>query len=128
MIASLISSMDNTTIQDSNFLTLLIETFADHGNLLMIIERQAAELDALKRITFNLTSNLDLKSVLDAVVSEALHLVKDANEAHIHLYDNGKLIFGASLDQNGVKDRQMSIPRPEGLTRTVAHSKRNDDH
>jgi diguanylate cyclase (GGDEF)-like protein len=123
MIASLISSMDNATIQDSNFLTLLIETFADHGNLLMIIERQAAELDALKRITFNLTSNLDLKCVLDAVVSEALHLVKDADEAHIHLYDKDKLIFGASLDQNGVKDRQMSIPRPDGLTRTVALKK-----
>ncbi len=29
MISSLISSMDNTTIQDSNFLTLLIETFAE---------------------------------------------------------------------------------------------------
>ena len=120
MISSLISSMDNATIQDSNFLTLLIETFADHGNLLMIIERQAAELDALKRITFNLTSNLDLKSVLDAVVSEALHLVKDAHEAHIHLYDKDKLIFGASLDENGLKDRQVSIPRPDGLTKTVA--------
>lgn len=123
MIASLISSMDNATIQDSNFLTLLIETFADHGNLLMIIERQAAELDALKRITFNLTSNLDLKSVLDTVVSEALHLVKDAHEAHIYLYDKDRLIFGASLDKNGVKDRQMSIPRPNGLTRTVADQK-----
>ncbi len=123
MISSLISSMDNATIQDSNFLTLLIETFADHGNLLMIIERQAAELDALKRISFNLTSNLDLKSVLDAVVSEAMHLVRDAHEAHIHLYQNDKLIFGASLDKDGVKDRQMSIPRPDGLTRTVAVQK-----
>jgi diguanylate cyclase (GGDEF)-like protein len=124
MIASLISSMDTTTIQDSNFLTLLIETFANHGNLLMIIERQAAELDALKRITFNLTSNLDLKSVLDAVVSEALHLVKDAHEAHIHLYEKDQLIFGASLDENGTKDRQMTIPRPDGLTRTVALKKK----
>ena len=123
MISSLISSMDNATIQDSNFLTLLIETFANHGNLLMIIERQAAELDALKRITFNLTSNLDLKSVLDGVVNEALHLVKDAHEAHIHLYEKDKLIFGASLDESGTKDRQMSIPRPEGLTNTVASQK-----
>lgn len=123
MIASLISSMDNSTIQDGNFLNLLIETFANHGNLLMIIERQAAELDALKRIAFNLTSNVELKSVLDTVVSEALHLVKDAHEAHIHLYDKEKLIFGASLDQNGVKDRQMTIPRPDGLTRTVANQK-----
>ncbi len=123
MIASLIASMDNSTIQDGNFLNLLIETFADHGNLLMIIERQAAELDALKRITFNLTSNVELKSVLDAVVSEALHLVKDAHEAHIHLFQNDRLVFGASLDENGVKDRQMAAPRPDGLTRTVAVQK-----
>lgn len=124
MISSLISSMDSAILQDTNFLSLLIETFADHGNLLMIIERQAAELDALKRITFNLTSNLDLKCVLDAVVTEALHLVKDAHEAHIHLYHHDKLIFGASLDHNGVKDRQMSVPRPDGLTRTVALEKK----
>ena len=123
MITSLISSMDNTTIQDSNFVNLLIETFADHGNLLMIVERQAAELDALKRITYNLTSNLDLQSVLDAVVGEALHLVKDSHEAHIHLYQDEKLTFGASLDENGTKDRQISLPRPDGLTRTVASQK-----
>ncbi len=123
MITSLISSMDSNTIQDGNFLNLLIETFADHGNLLMIIERQAAELDALKRIAFNLTTNLDLKSVLDAVVSEALHLVKDAHEAHIHLFQDDKLTFGASLDENGVKDRQISVPRPDGLTRTVSRQK-----
>jgi len=115
--------MNDTTLQDGNFVDLLIETFTDRGNLLLIIERQAAELDALKRITFNLTSSLDLQSVLDAVVSEALHLVKDSHEAHIHLYQNNKLTFGASLDENGIKDRQMSEPRPDGLTRTVARQK-----
>ena len=123
LITTLISSMNDTTLQDGNFVDLLIETFTDRGNLLLIIERQAAELDALKRITFNLTSSLDLQSVLDAVVSEALHLVKDSHEAHIHLYQNNKLTFGASLDENGIKDRQMSEPRPNGLTRTVARQK-----
>jgi diguanylate cyclase (GGDEF)-like protein len=62
--------------------------------------------------------------VLDAVVSEALHLVKDAHEAHIHLYEKDELIFGASLDENGEKDRQMTIPRPDGLTKTVATRKK----
>ena len=123
-ITSLVSSIDDSTLQDSNFVNLLIETFANHGNLLMMVERQAAELEALKRIMFNLTSNLDLQSVLDAVVSEALHLVKDAHEAHIHLYQGDKLTFGASLDKNGLKDRQMAEPRPNGLTITVARQKR----
>jgi diguanylate cyclase (GGDEF)-like protein len=123
LITTLISSMDDSVIRDSNFVNHLIETIADHGILLMIIERQAAELDALKRITYNLTSSLDLHSVLDAVVSEALHLVKDSHEAQIHLYQDNKLTFGASLDESGTKDRQMSVPRPDGLTRTVASQK-----
>jgi diguanylate cyclase (GGDEF)-like protein len=123
LITTLISSMDDTIIQDGNFAKRLIETIVDHGNLLMIIERQAAELDALKRITFNLTSSLDLQSVLDAVVSEAMHLVKDSHEAHIYLYQDDQLTFGAALDEHGTKDKQMSVPRPNGLTNTVARQR-----
>ena len=123
LITTLISSMDDAVIQDGNFARRLIETIADHGNLLMIIERQAAELDALKRITFNLTSSLDLQSVLDAVVSEAMHLVKGSHEAHIYLFQDEKLTFRAALDEHGTKDKQMTIPRPDGLTNMVASQK-----
>ncbi len=51
----------------------ILSNATHHHNLLAIIQQQAAELDALKRITRNLTSNLELQGVLDAVVSEAMH-------------------------------------------------------
>lgn len=95
-----------------------------HYNLLAIIQQQAAELDALKRITLNLTSNLELQGVLDAVVTEAMHLINDARDAHIFLYQDGQLKFGASLDAKGVRNQLFAMPRPDGLTYTVAQSKK----
>jgi diguanylate cyclase (GGDEF)-like protein len=58
--------------------------------------------------------------VLDAVVKEALHLVNNARTAHIFLYTNNRLEFGASLDTDGQKNRVFSQPRKAGLTETVA--------
>ncbi len=89
--------------------------------LLAVIRQQAAELDALKRISFNLTSSLNLVSVLGSLVREGLRLVKDARDVHIFLYDNDELTFGASLDRNGVENRVI-VPNPDGLMYTVART------
>jgi diguanylate cyclase (GGDEF)-like protein len=88
-------------------------------SLLAMVKQQADELDALKRISLNLTSSLDLKTVLDVVVTEAMQLVQHANSAHIFLYTNGELTFGASLNNEGVRDVAHSMPRPNGLTTSV---------
>lgn len=115
--------MDETMVLDETFSKHLVDALADKGNLLIMIQRQAAELDALKRITLNLTSSLDLQSVLDGVVTEALKLVKDAQDAHIYLLQDEKLVFGASLKKDGEKNVQNPEPRPDGLTSTVAREK-----
>jgi two-component system cell cycle response regulator len=120
----LMTVMDNKMLQDENFSKHLVDVLADNGNLLMLIQRQAAELDALKRITMNLTSSLDLQAVLDGVVQEAMQLVKDAQDAHIYLFQEEKLVFGASLKNDGEKNVQYSHPRPDGLTSTVAREKK----
>ncbi len=88
--------------------------------LLTMLEQQAVELDALKKFSLNLTSSLDLPAVLDAVVHEAMRLVDGARTAHIFLYANGQLRFGASLTADGVQNRVFSEPRENGLTYTVA--------
>ncbi len=88
--------------------------------LLMLLKQQADELDALKKLSLNLTSSLDLRTVLDAVVTEAMRLVKNARTAHIFLYIDEKLEFGAALDANGVRNKPMATPRKDGLTYTVA--------
>lgn len=96
------------------------EVVSKHA-LMQLVQQQADELDALKRISLNLTSSLNLQTVLDAVVEEAMRLVKNARSAHIFLYTHGALEFGASLDSNGEKNHPVR-PRPNGLTNSVVQS------
>jgi diguanylate cyclase (GGDEF)-like protein len=120
----LLTVMDDAMLQDGNIARHLVDVLADNGNLLMLIQRQAAELDALKRITLNLTSSLDLQAVLDGVVIEAMQLVKDAQDAHIFLFQEENLVFGASLKNDGEKNSQYSNSRSDGLTSAVARKKK----
>src|SRR5512140_1295110 len=100
----------------------LAESLIQNRNLVFTLKQQADELDALKKLSLNLTSSLDLQTVLDAVVTEAMRLVKNARTAHIFLYDNGKLEFGAALNDDGIRNTPLAMPRPHGLTYTVAHT------
>jgi len=88
--------------------------------LLSLLKQQADELDALKKLSLNLTSSLDLQTVLDAVVTEAMRLVKNAHTADIFLYTNGRLEFGAALDLVGTRSKPFMTPREDGLTNSVA--------
>lgn len=104
----------------------LIKTFTQEiiykHSLMVLVKQQADELDALKSIGMNLTSSLDLQTVFDAVVSEALRLIKNAHSAHIFLYSHGTLDFGASLSMDGVRNKAIAVPRPHDLTYSVANS------
>jgi diguanylate cyclase (GGDEF)-like protein len=120
LLSTLMAGMDDKSLQDETFSMHLVDVVADNGNLLMVIQRQAAELDALKRITLNLTSSLDLQAVLNGVVNEASQLVEDAQEAQIYLYQEEKLVFGACWKNDSGMDVQYNKPRPDGLTATVA--------
>jgi diguanylate cyclase (GGDEF)-like protein len=82
-------------------------------------------LDALKRLGLNLTSSLDLQTVLDSVVTEAMRLVKNSRAANIYLYSDGKLDFGASLTDEGVRNKPFALPRPNGLTYEVVKTGEN---
>jgi len=98
----------------------LVQGLFDNRALLAMLKQQAAELDALKKLSIDLTSSLDLPDVLDAVVSEAIRLIANANNVHIFLYKNKKLTFGAALDSEGNRNKDWSKPRANGLTYTVA--------
>ena len=89
-------------------------------NLLSLLKQQTDELDALKKLSINLTSSLDLPDVLDAVVTEAMRLIENARDINIFLYKNHKLSFGAALDSDGTRNKPWSKPRSNGLTYTVA--------
>jgi diguanylate cyclase (GGDEF)-like protein len=92
--------------------------------LLALLRQQTAELDALKKLSINLTSSLDLPDVLDAVVSEAIRLIENTRDVNIFLYRNRKLAFGAALTADGTRNRPWAKPRSNGLTYTVAHEGR----
>jgi len=101
---------------------LFTQDIISKHSLLTLVKQQADELNSLRNLSLNLTSSLDLQTVLDAVVNEAMRLVKNARAAHIFLYTHGKLNFGASLNAEGVKNKPLAMPRPNGLTYFVANS------
>lgn len=100
----------------------LAQLLIDNHALLAMLKQQADELEALKKLSVNLTSSLDLPDVLDAIVTEAMQLIPNANDVNIFLYSNGKLSFGAALDSKGNRNSAWTTPRPNGLTYTVARS------
>jgi diguanylate cyclase (GGDEF)-like protein len=124
LLSLLVSSMGEEVTGNEDFSELSLEGVLNYGNLIKLIERQAAELVTLKHIMRNLTSTLDLQVVLDQVVREAMYLIKNSHEAHIYLYEDGNLVFGAALDENDNKNKQVSIPRPNGLSNSVARQKK----
>ena len=55
-----------------------------------MLKQQTDELDALKKLSINLTSSLDLPDVLDAVVSEAMRLIENTRDVNIFLYQESQ--------------------------------------
>ena len=106
-----------------NHLQKLAADFINNHSLLTMLQQYTDELDALKKLSLNLTSSLDLPTVLDAVVTEAMRLVDNARTAHIFLYNtDGHLEFGAALSSDGTRNQPVAMPRKEGLTYLVAQS------
>jgi diguanylate cyclase (GGDEF)-like protein len=100
----------------------LAQGVLDNHALLILLKQQTDELDALKKLSLNLTSSLDLPDVLDAVVSEAMRLIENTRDVNIFLYKNHRLSFGAALDSDGTRNKPWSKPRSNGLTYTVANT------
>lgn len=121
LIQVLLESREHSSSKNGgdDAMSITQEVISKHS-LMATVKHQANELDALRRISLNLTSSLDFQTVLDAVVTEAMGLVKNARSAHIFLYERGVLEFGASLHANGTRNKALSIPRPSGLTYSVA--------
>jgi diguanylate cyclase (GGDEF)-like protein len=111
------------TQERAHFLRDLTARLLSDHSLLILIRQQASELDALKRISRNLTSSLEVQQVLELVVYEAMHLLKNASNAHIFLYNDSVLSFGASLNREGERNKIFADPRPEGMTYTAAQKR-----
>ncbi len=116
----LTASLEKLSPDNNNSIEIIAHELINNRSLLVTLKQQTAELDALKKLSINLTSSLDLPDVLDAVVSEAIRLIENARDVNIFLYKNHKLSFGAALDADGTRNKPWSKPRSNGLTYTVA--------
>ncbi len=83
--------------------------------------RQRRELEALRVASLQLVSHLDLSAVLTSLLQQAVALA-NADQAHIFLYDGQRLDFGAAIWDGQIRSKPHTIPRPHGLTYTVARS------
>ncbi len=79
------------------------------------------ELEGLRRASLRLTSTLELRPVLEALLDEALHLV-EAHDANLFFFDGDRLTFGAALWGGVFQSHPYAEPRPNGLTDRVARS------
>lgn len=118
-----LAAEDEKSEENARATAKLLANVTRHHNLFALIQQQAAELEALKRISVNLASSLQLQAVLDRVATEAMRLIKNPQSVHIFLYEAGALRFGAALDAEGNRNRIVSLPRPDGLTYTVARTR-----
>jgi len=116
----LTASLEKLSPDDDDSLEALTRALIDNRSLLALLKQQTDELDALKKLSINLTSSLDLPDVLDAVVTEAVRLIENTRDVNIFLYKNHKLSFGAALDADGTRNRPWAKPRMNGMTYTVA--------
>jgi diguanylate cyclase (GGDEF)-like protein len=116
----LTASFEKLFPEDHENIRVIARELINSRSLLATLKQQTDELDALKKLSINLTSSLDLPDVLDAVVSEAVRLIENARDVNIFLYKNHKLSFGAALDADGTRNRPWAKPRANGLTSAVA--------
>jgi PAS domain S-box-containing protein len=77
------------------------------------------EIEVVQYASLSLTTSLGLPQVLDSILEAALNLVA-AQNAHVFLYSEGRLTYGAALWADGSREGPVADPRPNGLTYSVA--------
>jgi signal transduction histidine kinase len=94
-----------------------------NAGLYAAVEQHAVELEAVRQASLSLTSSLQLQAVLETILDSTLSLLNQAKNAHIYLYQDDKLIFGAAYWDDNHQDRPFAEPRPDGLMASVARQK-----
>ncbi|MCA2001811.1 MAG: sensor domain-containing diguanylate cyclase [Chloroflexi bacterium] len=120
LIQILVEISDASPRPESGETKLQTHEIVSRHSLMALVKQQAEELNALRNLSLNLTSSLDLQTVLDAVVTEAMRLVKYTRSVYIFLYSHGKLTFGAARHDGGFQDEKISQFQAEQLAYQVA--------
>lgn len=83
------------------------------------------QMNVLSDIGRRLSSTLELNQVLDSVCDSALRLVK-ATDAHVFPYDEveNRFLSGAGVRSDGRRGTAVTLPRADGLSARVVHTKK----
>ncbi|MFQ5593924.1 MAG: GAF domain-containing protein, partial [Anaerolineae bacterium] len=92
----------------------------ENARLFQAAELRAAELETLRQVGLKMTATLELNAVLDAILKGTFQILTGVQDAHIFLYQDGRLTFGAALWADGRTGQPVAEPRSDGLTYTVA--------
>jgi hypothetical protein len=93
-----------------------------NARLFQATQQYASEMDAVVRASLSLTSSLELREVLDVIVTSAFKMLHGANDVHVFLYQDNRLSFGSALWADAQQREAFSEPRSDGLTYRVARS------
>lgn len=95
-------------------------TSLENARLYQSVKRHSEQMETIYRASLHLTASLNLEEVLYAILESTLSLLEGANNAHIFLYENGELKFGAAQWADQRLQQPWAKLRPHGLTYTVA--------
>jgi diguanylate cyclase (GGDEF)-like protein len=94
----------------------------DRAVLYASTRQRASELEAIRQASLSLTASLEQEEVFTAIMESALRLSPDAMDAHIFIYQDKELVFGAALWADGREGPAYKTLREDGLTYSVARS------
>ena len=97
-------ALERQAPNDTESLQTVASQLLSNHTLISLLEQQTDELDALKKLSINLTSSLDLPDVLDAVVTEAMRLIDNAREHNYWL-----VLAGHEMNDSGSQTTRLSM-------------------
>jgi len=81
--------------------------------------QRLSELESVRRASLQVTSSLDLQTVLSSILRQ-IHDLLPVDNTHIFLYDGHTLTFGAAVYHGAPLERPVAEPRSDGVTANVA--------
>ncbi len=119
--AGIYHAFDQEDVQLLESLSRQAAIAIENARLFAVERKRSTELEILHQASLRLTSSLEYRPILEAIVGHVLQLV-DAEDAHIFLYDGRTLHFGAVAWAHEPEQKPYIQPRSNGLTYTVARS------
>jgi len=121
-----VRSMEGSAFDEKDAATLQamadqLTNAIENARLYEAAQRRVAELEAIRQAGLHITSSLELQPVLESILESALQLIRGA-DAHIFLYEEGELSFGAAMWAGQGQQEPYAEPRQKGVTYAVARS------